>query len=468
MAKSTRTIDFNLISPDDPKIRVIKGQKGKTEFRALAPKKLLLRIAELSDGSFTREWATRYVDGSGAHRRHRYGLWPEMTFAQAAAAHIEAMRLLGTGGDPASDKVEKKRALAARETVRTAVDQYLSENHNGLVSGTTLKEYARLFEKHLIPSLGDEALADIDKERWSAFFRDERRKFRARDQARVEKAAEKGKEVAPRKGVLITRLFWAISSLLTWASLETVGIIKESHLPPPERMGFAKEKGKPRPMDDREISLFWNEIDATRMEKGTRCALKLILLTALRPAELLSIRKRDISLAETWVDKRSGAPVDRGGGMLRIRRTKRQEALRVPLSPPARAIVQEAITAAGLGAAGPDAPLFPNKGRPGAPMEVAVLSKALRRNLSRFDFDPSKPPVTPHKLRATAADLARQLDFDPAVVSALLNHTDHSVAGRHYSEWDSINQRADAANAIAKRIETLSIQARAKTGVVNA
>lgn len=130
--------------------------------------------------------------------------------------------------------------------------------------------------------------------------------------------------------------------------------------------------------------------------------------------------------------------------------------------------MQEAITAAGLGAAGPDAPLFPNKGRPGAPMEVAVLSKALRRNLSRFDFDPSKPPVTPHKLRATAADLARQLDFDPAVVSALLNHTDHSVAGRHYSEWDSINQRADAANAIAKRIETLSIQARAKTGVVNA
>lgn len=461
MARSPRTIDFNTTPPDDPSIRVIRGQKGKTEFRAAAPKKLVLRVSELSDGSIVREWATRYIDRSGKHKRLRYGLWPEMDYSAAATAHVETIKLLKLGIDPSVVSIERMKALNARETVSEAVEQYLADYCKQLAL-STVKEYRRLLTRHLVSTLGHMALADIDIELWRRWLREERLKFKQAEEEKQRAALIKGIKRKERPGVVFTRLYWAVSSLLTWASTESVGIIKENKLPTPERMGFVKEVGKRRPMDDTEISSFWNNLDDTDLEAGTKCALRLILLTGLRPNEVLSLRKRDINFDEIWLDKRSGTEVERRGGVVRIIKDKKKKPLRVPLSELACLTIKEAINASSLNEKSPESFLFPNKRdlkhKKDIIRAVAVdtLDKAMSRNQCFFNPDPAKDPLTPHNLRSTTTELARQLDFEPAVIDAILGHADQSVAARHYSVWDSINQRADALNAVARRITFLS------------
>ena len=455
MARSPRTIDFNTTAPDDPSIRVIRGQKGKTEFRAAAPKKLVLRVSELSDGSITREWATRYKDGAGSHKRLRYGVWPEMDFKAAAAAHVETVKLLKSGIDPSVVNIERMRALNARETVAEAVEQYLTEYCKQLAPRTA-KEYRRLLERHLVSAFDNTALADVNLELWRRWLREERLKFKQAEEERQKAALNKGIKRKERRGVVFTRLYWTVSSFLTWAATESVGIIKENTLPPPERMGFVKEEGKRRPMDDVEIFSFWNKLDDTDLEVGTKCALRLILLTGLRPSEVLSLRKRDINFEETWIDKRSGTEVERRGGVVRIIKDKKKKPLRVPLSELACSAIKQVIDSRGLTEAPPESYLFANKKDDTRPMAVDTLDKAMSRNQSVFNPDPAKEPLTPHNLRSTTSDLARQLDFEPAVIDAILGHADHTVAARHYSVWDSINQRADALYAVGRRISILS------------
>ena len=82
------------------------------------------------------------------------------------------------------------------------------------------------------------------------------------------------------------------------------------------------------------------------MDARTRNALKLVLLTGMRPGEVLGLRRRDIDLSATFVDRR--------GGMERIaaracdvKSTKNALPRIVPLSPQARTIMADALRAQG-------------------------------------------------------------------------------------------------------------------------
>ena len=186
------------------------------------------------------------------------------------------------------------------------------------------------------------------------------------------------------------------------------------------------------------------------MDARTRTALKLVALTAMRPGEVLALRRRDVDLSATFVDRRGGTERVRGYCLLTLRDTKNSLMRVVPLSPRGRALAAEALRSAG---ADGDAFLFPADTADGTvkPMEPQALARAMSRRRDVFGED-----MTPHRLRAMAAFLVEKLGFGSAVARDVLGHIDGSVLRRNYSGFDGLPARLDALEAVAIEIERLS------------
>jgi integrase len=180
--------------------------------------------------------------------------------------------------------------------------------------------------------------------------------------------------------------------------------------------------------------------------------LRAILLTAMRPSEVLGLRRRDIDMSAAFVDRRGGGERRREGGLVTLKDTKNSMSRIVPLSPPARAVLADALRSAGQGL---DDYVFPAETRSGeaAPMEAQALARAMARRSDVFGDD-----ITPHRLRAMAANLVERLGFGSLAASDVLGHVDRSVNRRSYSTYDNLPARADALDAVAAEIERIADQ----------
>jgi hypothetical protein len=74
-------------------------------------------------------------------------------------------------------------------------------------------------------------------------------------------------------------------------------------------------------------------------------------------------------------------------------------------------------------------------------------------------FDVFGTDITPHRLRAMAANLVERLGFGSLAASDVLGHVDRSVNRRSYSSYDNLPARADALDAVAVEIERIAGQA---------
>ena len=211
------------------------------------------------------------------------------------------------------------------------------------------------------------------------------------------------------------------------------------------------ENPKGRAFTDTEAAAFWNEIDKTGMDARTRNALKLVLLTGMRPGEVLGLRRRDIDLSATFVDRRGGAERVRGNGLLTLRNTKNGLVRIVPLSPQARTIMADALRNAGTAS---DAYVFPaaTEDKTPRPMESPTLARAMSRRDEIFG------EITPHRLRAMCAFMVERLGFGSAVASDVLGHIDSSILRKAYSGFDGLPARLDALEALALEVERIAGQ----------
>ena len=185
------------------------------------------------------------------------------------------------------------------------------------------------------------------------------------------------------------------------------------------------------------------------MDERTRDALRLVLLTGMRPGEVLGLRRRDIDLSATFVDRRGGAERTRGHGLVTLKDTKNGSIRTVTLSPQARAVM---ATALGGADAVRDAYVFAADAETPKPMETPTLARAMSRRADVFG------DLTPHRLRAVCAFLVERLGFGSAIASDVLGHIDGSVLRRAYSGFDGLPARLDALEAVGVEIERIAGQ----------
>jgi integrase len=439
------------------------SSRRMVDFRDKREPGLALRAVSKANGDAKRAWTWRYRDGSGKQRRIIFGHWPEMTYAEAVDALKEARKERNAGVDPIAARNDAARALAGRATVSDLIDRYAVIRAPSLKSGG---EIVRLLRKHVEPVLGAMAGADVTEDHIHVVLTTERERLAKADaeiaklDAERRRAAQKAGKPAPRPlkrrtFIQLNRVAAAMGSMFTFAVGEKV--IKSSPMPKLTKGKgvLPSENEKGRDFSDAEVRRVWTGIAATRTDVRTKNALRLVLLTAMRPGEVLKLRRRDVDLSAGFVDRRGGGERRRDVGLVILLDPKNRLSRVIPLSTQARAVLADALKNAGPK---PDDFVFPaettDEDAPAKPMGPRALARAMSRRFDVFGVD-----ITPHRLRAMAANLVERLGFGSLAASDVLGHIDRSVNRRSYSSYDNLPARADALDAVATEIERIAAQA---------
>jgi len=182
-----------------------------------------------------------------------------------------------------------------------------------------------------------------------------------------------------------------------------------------ERPG-GEETSRNRKLSTDEIRIVWTKLATAKMAEATRLALRLLLVTAQRRAEVTFAERAHFDLgASLWkippeLQKTEGT-------------TKQPtEPHLVPLSPLAIEFVGKLLTLAGE-----KRWLLPSqysKKRVDAAYSERALSRAVRDNEEHFGI----PHWTPHDLRRTAASAMTMLGVPRLHVEKVLNHATDDIA----------------------------------------
>ncbi len=113
-----------------------------------------LRVTE----NDVRTWVVMYRMG-GRARRLTIGRYPALSLADARALARDAMYEVAKGNDPGAAKAARNEP-PERNTFADAAEDFL-RRHVGKLRRSTRQEYARYFEKVLVPRWGRRRLADL-------------------------------------------------------------------------------------------------------------------------------------------------------------------------------------------------------------------------------------------------------------------------------------------------------------------
>jgi integrase len=343
----------------------------------------------------------------------------------AAAAQVKLLKNgLPGGADPVQVKIDKK---AEREehrkthTVAELVQEYI-EKH-AMTRKKSWAEDKRCLEKEVVPVWGRRKAKDVTK----------------RDVVLLlEGIVERGSPV------MANNAFEKIRKMFNFAVERSIldfspcyGVKK-----------LTKTESKDRVLSADEIKKIWSSIDVARMSDDIRRALKLILVTAQRPGEVIGMHSSEID-GKWWT-----IPAERAknGRTHRVYLTE----MALELIGDLKVIDEETGKEVERGY------IFPcPHGKKIQPIDGNAVAGAVRRNQEWPVFDKKgkqlytsdgKPATenllmidkfTPHDLRRTAATGMGELQFRDEVIDAVLNHVKKGVIATYNRHgYDQEKQQA--------------------------
>lgn len=378
----------------DVEVRGLKAEPGKrlVIYDAKA-RGLCLRVS-----ASTKSWSFIYrPKGDLRQKRYTLGDYPAWSLADARDKALALRRRVQDGGDPVLEAKVRRDAL----TFGKLVDRYMGSHGKRLRSA---REYQQLLDKDVISVIGDRRVDEISRPEIALIIDD----------------------VAKRAPVVANRVMNVISSVFSWAVSE--GLAKENPVRGLKKR--TKEAPKERYLSDDEIRLLWAGLDTTA--PLYKDAVRLILLTACRPGEVVGIERGEVDL-------------DKGLWRIPAERVKTKTAHTVPLVGEALAIVTRLCQGKRAG------PLFSTtKGKTPTSQDLAKAFERSRTVLPE--------PATPHDLRRTAATIMGRLGIDRLTIAYVLNHGSTiraTVTGSTYDRHDYMPQKRRALEALDATIATV-------------
>lgn len=193
------------------------------------------------------------------------------------------------------------------------------------------------------------------------------------------------------------------------------------------------EKARERYLSLDEIKMIWHFLDSgqCKMSLQTRSALKIIMLTGVRMAEIRLAQWSEFDFANSlWT--------------IPAENTKGGVTIKVHLTDLVKSILQELKTVNNSPLVLPG--LVENK-----PLDENALPRAVRRIQDKIGI----PEWTPHDLRRTfATQLGETLQVDPVVIEKCLGHKMPKIMAT-YNKNEMLPQRKDALEQWEKYIEQL-------------
>lgn len=345
----------------------------------------------------------------GKHKTLALGAYPDVPLTKARERHQAARQLLADGVDPAEDRKAQAQAIAAKtsNTLSAIVEEWLAGPHAAKVAPGTAAATAKLLRKAILADIGGLPIADITAPVLLASLR--------KIEARAPYSAHKSLQLSGQ----VWRYAIATGRAERDISADLKGALKPF-----------KVKHQPAITDPTRLGDLLRAIDTYTGSPLTLAALRLAILTFVRPGELRKARWADIDLdAAEW----------------RYHVTKTKTDHIVPLAAQAVATLREIEPLSGHREY-----VFSGVRTKARPMSENTVNAALR--YMGFSGD----DVVGHGFRATARTILDEvLGFPAHLIEHQLAHTVKDPLGRAYNRTAHLPQRREMMQRWADYLDKL-------------
>lgn len=350
-----------------------------------------------------KTWAFHYTDDHGKRKWHHLGAYSEDNNLETARKkRNEVIGLLEQEIDPNGERARRKQERLQAPTVADLVKDFL-ENY-ARKNRSSWEEDQRILEREVVPAWGDRKAKEIT----------------GRDVAILYK------NIGERAPVLANRTR-SLMHLMFGLAVEDEAIPNNPVASIRKRY---KEETRDRFLTAEEIHTFWHGLNAedTPVSDVVRGALRLVLATACRSGEAVSLWWHNIESGEEWWNLPSPD-------------SKTDNGHRIYLNATAREIIGKRPDGGG--------PVFRSRVEDRDSITVRSLTKVLRR-AGHFGLD----PFTSHDLRRTTATHLGELGYDDFIIGVILTHKRRGVT-KIYNRYRYDSQKREAMDRWDERLREI-------------
>jgi integrase len=346
-------------------------------------------------------WFIMYKNKFGKIKRHSIGEYPDLSLSKARVKANDTMAQVNDGKDPMSERKDYRKAPLMGDLW----DEYeLSLNRKDKKKAdSTLYEEKRRWENIIKPAIGKEKVKDVTP----AMLAD-----------LLDNIADKAPVSANRLHSLLSVMFRP-ALRYGWIEVHPLQWI--------EKPG-GSETPRKRVLTDDEIKEIWPHLD--KLRPNPRDILRLILLTAQRPGEIMSMRWEDIDMDNaTWTQQTNKTDVTHV----------------VPLSDPVLQILKAREKKSEW--------VFPstyNRAK-GAKTGHAMNTKNARAKVKTWS---GIKDWTAHDLRRTARTIMSRLQIKQHIRERILNHSQGGMQGV-YDQFDYLEEKRNALEKLGREIQRI-------------
>lgn len=308
------------------------------------------------------------------------GSYPEVSLAQARELQRKAKAQVAAGLNPVHARARQE--LDEADNTFGSVTSAWQARANASVRTNTQKQREREVKKYLLPKLAAQRLAEITRPQLTAIL------------AAVEggSSSTRGRRPAPETA---RNLRTHLSAIFEYAIDIGVTTINPT---PPRRVLKPRRSKHHKALPQGRLGEFLRALDCARIERTTRIAMLLVMLTACRKTEVTSACWNEFDLTgRQW-----NVPAER---------MKAKQNHWVPLSQQSITLLEELRTLAPVGTKH----LFPNRRDPTKPM----ADRSLNAVFERLGFGED---ATPHGMRALFSTHFNAAGANPEVIERCLAH----------------------------------------------
>jgi len=342
-----------------------------------------------------RYWRVKYRAG-GKEKRLALGVYPAVSLKDARDKLAEARKALQAGTDPGELRKEAK-AKAQHEAANSleAVARDWLKHQAGKWAPVTLDRITASLEADIFPTLGARPMASL----------------KARDVRDAVKAIEK-RGAADQAGRVLQRVKAIFRFAVTHERIDSNPMLD---LMPAEVLKPRHVQHRPA-LADRELPEFLSKLASYDGDPHTVQALRLLMLTAVRPGEVRGARWAEFDLeAAQW--------------RIPAERMKMRTEHLVPLSTQALEVLRtmQPLT-------GERDLVFPSPFYPSKPLSENTFNSAM----ARMGY---KGAATAHGFRALFSTVANECGWNPDVIERQLAHAERNEVRAAYHRSTYLQDR---------------------------
>lgn len=343
----------------------------------------------------SRYWRLKYRFG-GLEKRLAFGVYPEVGLKLARERRDEARQLLAKGLDPGAERrAAKARVLQEAVSTVEAVALEWLDHQSGRWAAITLSRIKASLEADLFPKTGTRPMSSIT----------------ARDVLDVVQRIEKR-----GAGEIAARMFQRVKAIFRFAvvhrriDVNPISEMKASDVLRPRRV-----QHRPALMDP-DLPKFLETLATYQGDPNTVGAIRLLMLTAVRPGELRGAQWQEID----WESAKWRIPAER---------MKMKVEHVVPLSRQAIAEIKKMEPLSGTSEL-----IFPSPFYPSKPLSENTLNSAL----ARMGY---KGEATAHGMRSLFSTIANEAGWNSDAIERQLAHTERNQVRAAYNRSTYLSMR---------------------------